>query len=96
MGWLAGVNAARLLSNQPLVEAPAESATGALARYVSSVETTNFQPVNITFGLLPPLSEPEARRGRKKSERRKLQVELGLQEWRVWLQQIQPTEVACT
>ena len=96
MGWLAGLNAARLLSGETLVEAPVESATGALARYVSSVETKNFQPVNITFGLLPPLSEPEARRARKKSERRKLQVELGLQKWVAWLQEIQPKEMAYT
>jgi len=96
MGWLAGLNAARLLSDETLVEAPVESATGALARYVSSVETKNFQPVNITFGLLPPLSEPEGRRARKKSERRKLQVELGLQKWVAWLQEIQPKEMAYT
>src|SRR5678816_2437531 len=81
MGWLAGVNAARLSSGKSLVEPPVEGATGALARYVSSVDTSNFQPVYITFGLLPPLTEPEARRTRKKSERRKQQVELGLQEW---------------
>ena len=96
MGWLAGVNAARLLSGKTLVEAPVESATGALARYVSSVETRNFQPVNITFGLLPPLPEPEARRTRKKSERRKFQVELGLQKWVAWLQEIHPKEMAYT
>jgi methylenetetrahydrofolate--tRNA-(uracil-5-)-methyltransferase len=85
-----------LLSGKELVEAPVESATGALARYVSSVETKNFQPVNITFGLLPPLSEPEARRTRKKSERRKMQVELGLQKWVAWLQEIHPKEMAYT
>jgi methylenetetrahydrofolate--tRNA-(uracil-5-)-methyltransferase len=96
MGWLAGVNASRLLSGKELVEAPVESATGALARYVSSVETKNFQPVNITFGLLPPLAEPDARRTRKKSERRKLQVELGLQKWIAWLQEIHPKELAHT
>jgi methylenetetrahydrofolate--tRNA-(uracil-5-)-methyltransferase len=94
MGWLAGVNAARLSSGKSLVEPPVESATGALARYVSSVETSNFQPVNITFGLLPPLTEPEARRTRKKSERRKQQVELGLQKWIAWLQQIHPLDMA--
>ncbi|HEY9500960.1 MAG TPA: hypothetical protein VIR01_04940, partial [Pyrinomonadaceae bacterium] len=81
-------------SGKSLVEPPVESATGALARYVSSVDTSNFQPVNITFGLLPPLTEPEARRTRKKSERRKQQVELGLQKRIAWLQQIHPLEMA--
>src|ERR1700704_330750 len=42
MGWLAGVNAARLAANQRLIEAPAASATGALARYVSHAEVNNF------------------------------------------------------
>src|SRR6266566_3256781 len=54
MGWLAGVNAARLALEQPLIQAPPLSATGALARYVSNAQTKNFQPVNITFALLEP------------------------------------------
>jgi methylenetetrahydrofolate--tRNA-(uracil-5-)-methyltransferase len=51
-GWLAGLNAARLVRNENLITAPTTSAIGALCRYVSNVETKNFQPVNITFGLL--------------------------------------------
>jgi len=87
MGWLAGINAARLTRGEALIEAPSRSATGALARYVSQTETKNFQPVNITFALLPSLDEPEQRRIRKKRERRLLQVELALKEWDEWLQQ---------
>jgi len=87
MGWLAGINAARLARGEALIEAPSRSATGALARYVSQTETKNFQPVNITFALLPSLDEPEQRRIRKKRERRLLQVELALKEWDEWLQQ---------
>ena len=87
MGWLAGINAARLTRGEALIEAPSRSATGALARYVSQTETKNFQPVNITFALLPSLDEPEHRRIRKKRERRLLQVELALKEWDEWLQQ---------
>jgi methylenetetrahydrofolate--tRNA-(uracil-5-)-methyltransferase len=68
-----------------LVEAPAATATGALARYVSQADTKNFQPVNITFALLPPLDETVRRTVRKKYERRKLQVELALKEWTEWL-----------
>lgn len=85
MGWLAGINAARLAIGQSLVEAPARSAIGALARYVSQADTKNFQPVNITFALLPSLTEPEQKRVRKKRERRQLQVELALKEWDEWL-----------
>jgi len=87
MGWLAGINAARLTRGEALIEAPSRSATGALARYVSQTETKNFQPVNITFALLPSLDKPEQRRIRKKRERRLLQVELALKEWDEWLQQ---------
>src|SRR5687768_7572421 len=86
MGWLAGVNAARLASGVELLEAPARSATGALAHYVSHADAKNFQPVNITFALLPPLPEPARRNVRKKRERRELQVELALKEWAEWLE----------
>jgi methylenetetrahydrofolate--tRNA-(uracil-5-)-methyltransferase len=89
MGWLAGINSARLAFDQPLLEAPERSAIGALARYVSQAETKNFQPVNITFALLPPLTEPQQQRLRKKRERRQLQVELALKEWDAWLIQNQ-------
>ena len=93
MGWLAGLNAARLATNQSLVEAPVASATGSLARYVSHVEIKNFQPVNITFGLLQPLTQEQGERQktrpRSKRDRRHLQVELALKEWDTWLQQIE-------
>ena len=95
MGWLAGVNAARLASGAKLLEAPARSATGALAHYVSHADAKNFQPVNITFALLLPLPEPARRKVRKKRERRELQVELALKEWAEWLEQNHPrTEMA--
>lgn len=94
MGWLAGVNAARLALGQSLVEAPMRSATGALARYVANAETKNFQPVNITFALLQPLDEQDRRRFRRKRDRHQLQVELALKEWNTWLQEIQDHSIA--
>ncbi len=87
MGWLAGVNAARLATGAELLEAPPGSATGALAHYVSHADAKNFQPVNITFALLPPLPELVRRKTRRKRERRTLQVELALKEWAEWLEQ---------
>jgi len=87
MGWLAGVNAARLATGTELLEAPIGSATGALAHYVSHADAKNFQPVNITFALLPPLPELARRKVRRKRERRTLQVELALKEWAEWLEQ---------
>jgi methylenetetrahydrofolate--tRNA-(uracil-5-)-methyltransferase len=85
MGWLAGHNAARLAAGQELISAPPSSATGSLARYVANAGTKNFQPVNITFALLEPLSEHDRKRVRRKRDRHQLQVELALKEWDTWL-----------
>ncbi|MDX6499826.1 MAG: methylenetetrahydrofolate--tRNA-(uracil-5-)-methyltransferase [Blastocatellia bacterium] len=86
MGWLAGNNAARRLLGQELLLAPPRSAIGALARYVSGAETKNYQPVNITFALLEPLSAELTRGVRRKRDRHLLQVKLALEEWDRWLQ----------
>ncbi len=56
-GLMAGINAARLFSGLPSVTFPAETAHGALAHYITTAESVNFQPMNVNFGLLPPLSE---------------------------------------
>ena len=87
MGWLAGHNAARLATGRELITAPASSATGSLSRYVAQTETKNFQPVNITFALLEPLSESDRKRVRGKRDRHLLQIELALKEWDIWLHQ---------
>ena len=84
-GWIAGLNAARILKNEEMLIAPSNSAIGALCRYVSNVETKNFQPVNITFGLLeqPPLEI--RKKYRNKRERHAIQVEMALKDWDEWL-----------
>ena len=88
-GWLAGLNAARLISDRELVAAPSGTATGALARYVSGAQTDNYQPVNITFALLEPLAETERKKFRKKRERHVRQVELALAAWDQFLRGVQ-------
>jgi methylenetetrahydrofolate--tRNA-(uracil-5-)-methyltransferase len=85
MGWLAGLNAARLSRGEELLIAPPRSAIGALARYVSSAETKNYQPVNITFALLEPLTKERARSVKRKRDRHALQVNIALKEWDEWL-----------
>src|SRR6266446_12306 len=85
MGWLAGLNAARLLRGEELLIAPPRSAIGALARYVSGAQTKNYQPVNITFALLEPLDADQARRVKRKRDRHLLQVKLALEEWDEWI-----------
>jgi len=80
-GWLAGINAARLLRNDSMITAPQTSAIGALCRYVTNVETKNFQPVNITFGLLEPLPVELRKKHRNKRDRHIVQVERALADW---------------
>ncbi|MBK8149469.1 MAG: methylenetetrahydrofolate--tRNA-(uracil(54)-C(5))-methyltransferase (FADH(2)-oxidizing) TrmFO [Acidobacteria bacterium] len=84
-GWLAGLNAARIMNGAEPVTAPRTSAIGALCRYVSNVETKNFQPVNITFGLLEPLPVELRKKHRNKRERHMIQVELALEDWNRWI-----------
>jgi methylenetetrahydrofolate--tRNA-(uracil-5-)-methyltransferase len=65
-GLLAGINAANLLAGKPAVTPPATTALGALLRYITDPERKRFQPMNVNFGLVPPLA---ARlRGRAKKE----------------------------
>ncbi|MBO4914059.1 MAG: methylenetetrahydrofolate--tRNA-(uracil(54)-C(5))-methyltransferase (FADH(2)-oxidizing) TrmFO [Oscillospiraceae bacterium] len=54
-GFLAGVELARRLEGRAPVDFPAETAIGALALYVSNQSVTEFQPMNINFGIIPPL-----------------------------------------
>jgi methylenetetrahydrofolate--tRNA-(uracil-5-)-methyltransferase len=87
-GWLTGLNAARMARNEDLIVAPTNSAIGALCRYVSNVETKNFQPVNITFGLLEELPLELRKKYRNKRERHNIQVEIALKDWDKWLFEI--------
>jgi methylenetetrahydrofolate--tRNA-(uracil-5-)-methyltransferase len=84
-GWLSGINASRVLTGQSMITAPLTSAIGALCRYVSNVETKNFQPVNITFGVLEPLPVELRKKHRNKRERHMVQVDLALKDWDEWI-----------
>ena len=63
-GLMAGLHAARELKGLPEVNVPAETAHGSLANYISNPAIEHFQPMNINFGWIPPLSV----RIRKKKE----------------------------
>ena len=64
-GLMAGLAAARAILELPDVEFPDVTAHGALANYISNPTIENFQPMNINFGLIPPLTV----RIRKKREK---------------------------
>ncbi len=54
-GFLVGVETARRLQGKTPVDFPQETAIGALALYVSGGSVGDFQPMNINFGIIPPL-----------------------------------------
>ena len=54
-GYLAAVCMAARIHGEPVPDFPAETAIGALGRYVSDSSVTHFQPMNVNFGILPPL-----------------------------------------
>ena len=54
-GFLVGVETARRLRGLPPIDFPRETAIGALGLYVSDPSVTAFQPMNINFGIIPPL-----------------------------------------
>jgi len=56
-GWLAGVNAARLLQNEAPITAPTETMMGALMHYITHADPRGFQPMKANFGLMPPLED---------------------------------------
>jgi methylenetetrahydrofolate--tRNA-(uracil-5-)-methyltransferase len=56
-GLLAGRNAAARLLRQPLRVPPRTTALGALAHYVSHANPQNYQPTNITFGIIAPMDD---------------------------------------
>ena len=65
-GCLVGIELARRLLGQAPADFPAETAIGALALYVSNESVTDFQPMNINFGIMPPW--PERVRGGKREK----------------------------
>ncbi len=54
-GLLAGLNAARQIHGQELLQFPVNTMIGALHHYIANANPINFQPMKAIFGLLPPL-----------------------------------------
>ncbi|MBD3879048.1 MAG: methylenetetrahydrofolate--tRNA-(uracil(54)-C(5))-methyltransferase (FADH(2)-oxidizing) TrmFO [Quinella sp. 1Q5] len=64
-GLIAGVNAARLAKGLEPLTFPPTTCHGALANYITTAVTKDFQPMNVTFGLLPPLEGRTPKKFRK-------------------------------
>lgn len=64
-GLVAGINAARLLRAEPLIEFPPETMLGALCHYVTHADPKDFQPMKANYGILPPLDAGQSPRGKR-------------------------------
>ena len=73
-GLVAGINAARIAGGKDPLAFPRETCHGALAHYITTSEAKHFQPMNVNFGLLPPLPvrTADGRRIRGKKEKKAL------------------------
>lgn len=67
-GLVAGINAARLAKGKRPLVFPRETCHGALAAYITEADSRHFQPMNVNFGLLPPLE------GRIRDKKRKKEM----------------------
>ncbi len=85
MGLLAGLFVWRKLGGKNGVFPPAETAHGALLRYVTGSDPEGFQPSNINFGLLPP---PEIRI-RDKRKKKEYLVKRALRAWEGYLKELE-------
>jgi methylenetetrahydrofolate--tRNA-(uracil-5-)-methyltransferase len=80
-GLMAGRNAAALLRGEEPRTPPRTTAIGALAFYVSHADPRNYQPTNITFGIMQPLEKPP----RGKMERKLAISHRALRELEEWM-----------
>ena len=66
-GLMAGIQAVCAQKGMPAVEFPDITAMGALAHYISNPAVTDFQPMNVNYGIMPPL-EKRVRKRRFRNE----------------------------
>jgi methylenetetrahydrofolate--tRNA-(uracil-5-)-methyltransferase len=81
-GGLAGINAARLLQNTDTVTVPETTAHGSLLHYIVTSDARHFQPMNMNYGLFPPLLS----RIRDKRERQTQIARRALEDFSTWMQ----------
>ena len=65
-GLLAGINAAKYVENEALLELPQETMLGALTHYITFEGHTSFQPINSNWGILSEMQMDKKIRKNKK------------------------------
>ncbi len=80
-GFLAGLTASRLLNGEPVIQPPPTTALGALLTHLTEADPENFQPMNVNYGLFPPL--PGRKKG-KRADRRLAMAERALADLEAW------------
>ncbi len=83
-GLVAGINLARLLQGEPLLQPPPTTMIGALLHYITHADPKNFQPMKANMGLLPEM----ATRVRGKVNRYGAYAERAHQEMEAYLQAV--------
>jgi methylenetetrahydrofolate--tRNA-(uracil-5-)-methyltransferase len=88
MGLLAGRMAVAEMTNQTLASVPNTTAMGALVTHITGgADAKTFQPMNVNFGLFPPLEGAKnGRRNRK--DRYKGYTDRAKADWQAWLGQM--------
>jgi methylenetetrahydrofolate--tRNA-(uracil-5-)-methyltransferase len=64
-GMVAGINMAKLVRGQSLIEFPKNTALGAQAYYLANTEPKYFQPMNVNHGIFPTLPDIHSKKDRK-------------------------------
>ncbi|MBO5773480.1 MAG: methylenetetrahydrofolate--tRNA-(uracil(54)-C(5))-methyltransferase (FADH(2)-oxidizing) TrmFO [Clostridia bacterium] len=81
-GLIAGINMARKLSGKDTMSLPETTLMGSLSRYVSNCRS-NFQPMHVSFALLPPMEGKT-----KKNERKAKYAERAICDLRKYLEEV--------